>query len=184
VSTVAPARADCTDELPGLSPEGFAEAFGNLATGATFVTAGSPRDPVVIAGGQVMQVSTAPPLFAVSACRGRPAEERMLRARSVVLHLLGADQVDLARSAGEDPRGAALDWGSLHTGEPFVFGAAVWIRGQVIDRLETGDSALLVVHATHACYPPIGMTQAATWPGPLVRHRDDWHALARPSDSP
>ena len=181
MSTLAPARADCTDELPGLSPEGFAEAFGNLATGATLVTAGSLREPVVIASAQVMKVSTAPPLFAVSARRGGPAEERMLGSRSIVVHLLGADQVELARRATADPRGAGLEWGALHTGEPIVFGAAAWIRGQVIDRIETGDAALLVVHATHACYPPIGMTQAANWPGPLVRHRDDWHALGATS---
>jgi len=184
VSTLAPARADCTDEFPGLSPEGFAEAFGNLATGATLVTAGSLREPVVIASAQVMKVSTAPPLFAVSARRGRPAEERMLRSRSIVLHLLGADQVELARRATVDPRGAGLDWASVHTGEPIISGAAAWIRGQVIDRIETGDAALLVVHATHACYPPIGMTQAANWPGRLVRHREDWHVLDETSRLP
>jgi flavin reductase (DIM6/NTAB) family NADH-FMN oxidoreductase RutF len=181
---MAPARADCTDELPGLSPEGFAEALGNLATGATLVTAGTMREPVVIGNAQVMQVSTAPPLFAVTARRGRPAEERVLQARSVVLHLLGADQADLARHASEDPRGAGFEWGSVHTGEPIVFGTAAWIRGQVIDRIEAGDSALLVVHATHACYPPIGMTQTANWPGPLVRHRDDWHGLGDASRLP
>jgi flavin reductase (DIM6/NTAB) family NADH-FMN oxidoreductase RutF len=181
---VAPARADCTDELPGLSPDGFAEAFGNFATGATLVTAGTAQEPVVIASAQVMQVSTAPPLFAVTARPGRPAEERVLRSRSLVLHFLGADQAGLARRATDDPRGAGLEWASVHTGEPIVVGAAAWIRGQVIDRIEAGDSALLLVHATHACYPPIGMTQTSNWPGPLVRHRNDWHGLGDASRLP
>ena len=174
--------ADCADELTGLSPDGFAEAFGDHAAGVALVSAETPRGAVIVVTG-VQQLSADPPLFGFTLARASRAAEGMLSAESHVLHLLTADQVGLVRKA-EDASGAQLDWGVLYTGEPFVFGAAVWIRGEVVDRIETGDSVFVIAHATHACYPPIGMTQDASWPGPLVRHRGDWHELPRATRLP
>jgi flavin reductase (DIM6/NTAB) family NADH-FMN oxidoreductase RutF len=175
--TTSGRAADCVDEVTGLSPEGFTEAFGNLATGVALVTADSARGPVVAATSNVMQVSAAPALFAISLPRTDLVAEAISRSESVVVHLLTADQVGLARRCTEASGGQEFSWARLSTGEPRVLGAAVWIRGEVVDRLVAGDSTLVIAHATHACYPPVGMTRDPSWPGPLVRQGDEWHRL-------
>jgi flavin reductase (DIM6/NTAB) family NADH-FMN oxidoreductase RutF len=185
VTTATRSRvADCVDEMPGLSPAGFSEAFGNLATGIALVTADAPGGPVVAATSNVMPLSAAPALFAFGLPRGGSGTDGISRSESIVLHLLTADQLALARRCQNRADAAEFSWGWLSTGEPRVLGAAVWIRGEVVDRIEAGDSVLVIAHATHACYPPVGMTQDPSWPGPLVRHRDDWHHLGGASRLP
>jgi flavin reductase (DIM6/NTAB) family NADH-FMN oxidoreductase RutF len=185
VTTAARSRvADCADEMTGLSAAGFAEAFGNLAAGVALVTADSPGGPVVAATSNVMPISTVPALFAIGLPRSGSGTDGISRSESIVLHLLTADQLELARRCQNRADASEFSWGWLSTGEPRVFGAAVWIRGEIVDRVDAGDSVLVIAHATHACYPPVGMTRDPSWPGPLVRHRDEWHRLGAPSRLP
>ena len=167
----------CEGEAPGLSSAGFAEALSNYPAGVALMSADSVDGPVAVVTSRVMPISSEPPVFAVVVERGSHDEEAIAASESIVLHLLTAEQLELANG---QPMGseAGREWARLATGEPFIVGPSVWIRGQVFERLEIGDSTIVIARATHACYPPVGMTRDTTWPGPLVRHRNHWHELS------
>jgi len=166
----------CSEDSPGLSGAGFAEAFSNYPMGAALVSADSIDGPIALITSRVMPISTEPPIFAVVVERGSDDDDLIAASESIVLQLLTADQLDLAILPSTD-QGKAREWARLSTGEAFVIGPSAWVRGQVIERIEIGDSTIVTARATHACYPPVGMTRDAAWPGPLVRHRNHWHEL-------
>ncbi|MCU1443160.1 MAG: flavin oxidoreductase, partial [Cryobacterium sp.] len=67
-------------------------------------------------------------------------------ARSVVVHLLGADQLNIARlcaTSGIDRFADRSIWQRLASGEPYFPNAPSWLRGRVVDRMEVGGSTIL-----------------------------------------
>jgi flavin reductase (DIM6/NTAB) family NADH-FMN oxidoreductase RutF len=145
------ARPDEADK-PGLSAAGFAEAFANYVVGPALVTLSSAAGPVAALSSTIMRVSATPALFAIAVAHTSAERDAVAHADSLVLHFLAGEQVGLAESGAT---GLPIEWGRLYTGEPYFVGATTWIRGRVVDRVETGDSTLVIAHATHACYPPV-----------------------------
>jgi flavin reductase (DIM6/NTAB) family NADH-FMN oxidoreductase RutF len=96
------------------------------------------------------------------------------RAETLVVHLLGSQQLHIARlcsTSGIDRFADTSIWGRLPTGEPHFPGVPVWIRGRVINRMEAGDSTVIAVHAVESGHSD---SQTET---PLVYHNRTWHAL-------
>jgi flavin reductase (DIM6/NTAB) family NADH-FMN oxidoreductase RutF len=165
----------------GLSAAGFAEAFSNHAAASALVTADSEDGAVAVLTTKVMPLSSSPAVFAIALERRSSEAQALLRSESLVVHLLTADQLGVAQWRGSQFARTDLEWGRLFTGEPFVIGPPVWIRGDVLQRVETGRTTLVIVHATLASYPPTGMTRAKSWPGPLLKLRTEWHELTEAS---
>lgn len=160
---------------PALSAADFKLAFRNHAAGVAVITADAGDGPVGLTATSVFSVSAEPPLLVFSISSSSSSAPTLNRADTVIVHLLGADQLDLARlcaTSGIDRFADRSIWDRLITGEPFFPSAPVWIRGKVINRMEAGTSTVIAVHALQAKLPTEGEDTA-----PLVYHNRTWHAL-------
>lgn len=163
----------------GLDPAEFKLAFRNHAAGVAVVTADAGDGPVGLTATSVFSVSAEPPLLVFSLSDHSSSAPTIGRADTVVVHLLGADQLDLARlcsTSGIDRFADTRLWTRLPTGEPLFLGSPVWIRGRVIDRMDAGTSTVVAVHALES-----GRSEAADAARPLVYHNRTWHALGEHS---
>ena len=162
-------------ELAGLSPEEFKLAFRNHAAGVAVITADAGAGPVGLTATSVFSVSAEPPLLVFS-ISGRTSSAPTIRsAETLIVHLLGRDQLDIARlcsTPGADRFGDTSIWDRLITGEPYFPAAHTWIRGRVINRMDAGDSTVVAVHALQVRLPATGAVGE-----PLVYHNRVWHAL-------
>jgi flavin reductase (DIM6/NTAB) family NADH-FMN oxidoreductase RutF len=163
---------------PGLSPDEFKAAFRNHAAGVALITAQVGDGPTVaLTATSVFSVSAAPPLLVFSISELSSSAPTILRADTVVIHLLGADQLELARlgaTSGVDRFADTSLWSRLPSGEPYFPNVPVWIRGRVVNQMEAGISAVVAVLALEAG----GSTpHEAHTAEPLVYHNRVWHRL-------
>ncbi|MBM9468884.1 flavin reductase family protein [Nakamurella leprariae] len=166
-------------EEHGLSPDVFRDIFRNHAAGVALITADDGTAPVALTVTSVGSVSADPPLLMFS-LPGRSSVSPVIhRAETLVVHLLGADQLHLAElgaTSGVDRFPDAQQWTRLPTGEPLFHAARSWIRGRTVHRFEVGTATIVVVHALESG------TQGEHEPGrdgrPLVHHNRTWHAIS------
>ena len=163
----------------GLSPAEFKLAFRNHAAGVALITADPGTGPVALTATSVFSVSAEPPLFVFSLSSASSSSPAIQASETLVVHLLGAEQLDLARlgsTSGIDRFADTSIWSRLPTGEPYFPGASAWIRGTVINRMEAGSSTIVAVHALEAHVPDDSDATA-----PLVYHNRTWHHLGEHS---
>lgn len=170
---------------PVLSAEEFKAAFRNHPAGVAVITADAGEGPVALTATSVFSVSADPPLLVFSLSAQSSSTPTLMRAETVVVHLLSAAQLDLAvlaATSGIDRFADRSIWSRLETGEPYFTAAPVWIRGRVVDRMEAGGSTVLAVEALEAQTPERGSSEAdAGNSRPLVYHNRTWHELGEAS---
>lgn len=163
-----------------LGPEAFKAAFRNHPAGVAIVTADAGAGPVAMTVTSVFSVSAEPPLLVFSASASSSSTPTIRAAETVVVHIPGADQLELAKLAatsGVDRFPTGL-WMRLPTGEPVYPGAHAWIRGRIINRIEAGSSTVFVVEALSSSAPAADSDEAdARFARPLVYHNRTWHVL-------
>uniref|UniRef100_UPI0040535446 flavin reductase family protein n=1 Tax=Microbacterium sp. LWH7-1.2 TaxID=3135257 RepID=UPI0040535446 len=97
----------------------------------------------------VASIAIDPPTLMFSASAISSGTPTILRAETVVVHLL-ALRPGRARQAASPPRCAAFRTrrrlGRLPTGEPY-YPAATWLRGRVVQRVDIHGSTLIIVEA-------------------------------------
>ena len=122
-------------------------SVGQFVTGVTVVTYdldGSPRGVTV---NSFTSVSVDPPLILVSIARTARAAAG-LRGSPLVVNVLAAEQLDLARHfAGQHQDGLEIPW-SQHHSPPRLRGAVAWIEGQPYAEVEAGDHILFLSRVT------------------------------------
>lgn len=97
------------------------------------------------------QCSIDPPRYAVLISKANHTCEVASRTDTVGINLLDAGQVDLARLFGEQTADDGIDkfdhcrWTPDVAGPPRLEGAAGWVAGEVLDRLDVGDHVLHVL---------------------------------------
>lgn len=169
-------------ETPGAAPPfaglGGAEfklAFRNHPGGVAVVTADAGDGPVALTVTSVFSVSVRPPLLVFSLSDQSSSTPTIRRADTVIVHLLGAHQLGLAKlcaTSGADRFADPDSWDRLITGEPYFPAAEVWIRGRLVQQMEAGNSTVIAVHALQAKVPADGPAS-----DPLVYHNRTWHRL-------
>ena len=173
------------NDSPVLSAEEFKAAFRNHPAGVALITADAGDGPVALTATSVFSVSAEPPLLVFSLSATSSSTPTLMRAETVVVHLLTAAQLDLAllgATSGIDRFADPSTWSRLDTGEPYFTEAPVWIRGKVVDRMEAGASTVVAVEALEARTPERGSPEAdAHRSRPLVYHNRTWHALSEAS---
>jgi flavin reductase (DIM6/NTAB) family NADH-FMN oxidoreductase RutF len=181
-----PARAtpDPAETVPslagGLSAGDFKLAFRSHAAGVAVITADAGNGPVGLTATSVFSVSAEPPLLVFSIAGSSSSAPTIREADTVVVHLLGSDQLSIARlcsTSGIDRFADTSIWHRLPTGEPVFRDVPVWIRGRVINRMDAGDSTVIAVHALEA-------ERSEAEVAPLVYHNRTWHHLGEASLHP
>ncbi len=105
--------------------------------------------------GFVTQCSIAPPNFLVCVSKVNHTFPVAERSSGMGLHLLGEDQVDLARLFGEETgdlvdKFASVDWRLGSTGAPLLVDSAVSMEGQILGHFSVGDHEAFLMRAVRA----------------------------------
>jgi flavin reductase (DIM6/NTAB) family NADH-FMN oxidoreductase RutF len=173
---------DQATALGGLSADEFKLAFRHHPAGVALITADAGDGPVAMTATSVFSVSAEPPLLVFSISDQSSASATITKADTLIVHLLSADQLDLARlgaTSGIDRFADTSLWDRLITGEPYFPAVRTWIRGRVIDRMRAGSSTVVAVHALQARLPETDVAESAA---PLVYYRRTWHELSDESE--
>lgn len=165
-----------------IDAETFKSAFRLHPSGVAVVTADPSGDePVAMTVSSLASVSTEPPLLVFSVSALSSAAPKIERSSTVVVHMVGADHLKLAQlgaTSGIDRFADADTWRRLPTGEPVFTEVYAWLRGEIVFRLEAGNSTICVVHVVEAHLPSSETTCAAA---PLVYHARKWHRICERS---
>ncbi len=105
--------------------------------------------------GFVTQCSIDPPNFLVCISKANHTLAVAERSAGMGLHLLGRDQVDLARLFAEETgdlvdKFASLDWRLGSTGAPLLVESAVSMEGTVLGHFSVGDHVAFLVRGVRA----------------------------------
>ncbi|QCI13506.1 flavin reductase family protein [Pseudomonas putida] len=169
--------------VEGLASDDFRQAFRSHPAGVAVITADDGGGPVGLTATSVFSVSAEPPLFSFSLSSASPTAQAIANADTLVIHLLGVEQREIAQlfsSRGADRFGDTRRWARLGSGEPYLVDAPIWVRGRVVERLrmQAGASIVIACHALEAHFP------AADEYSPLVYHDRAWHQLGAHSRLP
>lgn len=165
--------------------DSFVTAFRNHPAGVALVTADPGDGPVAMTATSVCSVDANPPTVAFSASKNSSSTPALLRASTVVVHLLSAHQLHLAKlgaTSGIDRFADTSLWDRLPTGEIVFREAAAWIRGSIIGTLPAKGATLFMVEGVeigghHA--DPLRDAEP-----PLVYHSRGWHTLGSSTQLP
>ena len=163
-----------------LAPDAFKSAFRTHAAGVAVITADAGDGPVGLTATSVSSVSAEPPLLIFSVSARSSAAPVLRRADSVVVHLLGTDDLPIAAlcaTSGIDRFADRGIWSRLESGEPYFPSVQAWLRCKVVERLDVGESTIVIARATASA-----VESPAT--EPLVYHDRTWHALGAQSALP
>jgi flavin reductase (DIM6/NTAB) family NADH-FMN oxidoreductase RutF len=160
-----------------LSADEFKAAFREHPAGVAVITATADGERVALTATSVASVSADPPLIMFSVSALSSSTPTILKAETVVIHLLNSDQLPIAKlgaTHGVDRFADASIWSTFESGEPYFHTVRAWIRGRTLSRTPAGGSAVILVEAIEAkvvdeSHPP------------LVYHDRTWHALGQHS---
>ncbi len=163
-----------------LSADDFKAVFRGHPAGVAVITADDGHGPVALTATSVSSVSADPPLLVFSISSESSAAATITAADTVVVHLLDADDIELAKlgaAKGVDRFADRAAWSRLTTGEPVFHGARAWVRCAVINRIDAGGSTVIAAHALQSSVTrPVGDAGNA-----LVYHNRTWHRLGEHS---
>ena len=161
-----------------LSADDFKALFRGHPGGVAIITAEGENGPVALTATSVSSISTDPPLLVFSLSSLSSATPTIVSADTIVVHLLDAHDLELARLAstsGADRFADPEQWTRLVTGEPVYPTTRAWVRCAVVNRMSAGDSTVVAAHALQS------NIQRSIEPGAhgdaLVYHNRSWHRL-------
>jgi flavin reductase (DIM6/NTAB) family NADH-FMN oxidoreductase RutF len=130
-----------------LTADDFKRAFRMHPGGVALITADAGTGPVALTASSLASVSAEPPILMFSVSMLSSSTPALRAATTVVVHLLDAENLDLAElgaSRGTDRFADETRWSRLETGEPVFAGARAWVRARVLHRLDAGGSTVIV----------------------------------------
>ncbi|QRY42770.1 flavin reductase family protein [Mycolicibacterium boenickei] len=151
-----------------VTAEQYRAALRRHPAGVAIVTMMSAGGPVGFTATSFASLSLNPPLVSFNITHTSSSIEAMRAAISVVIHLPGADQLELAQRfsrAAEERFSDPTLWDALPTGEPTLHGVPTWLRIEVDRRIAAGDSTLVIGKVVQ-----IHCEDCPTRPEPLVYH--------------
>ena len=127
------------------------DAFGHFATGVTIVTAAGPQGCLAITANSFSSVSMDPPLVLWSPARASRRFAVFAGAEHFAIHVLAADQRDLAWAvAGNGAALAGMDLGLNADGVPVLDHCLARFDCHRHAVHDAGDHAIVVGHVRHA----------------------------------
>ena len=174
-------ETNTSDGMFLLLPDEFKAAFRNYPAGVSLITADAGEGPVAFTATSVFSVSIMPPLLAFSVSELSSATPTIRKAETVVVHLLNAEELSLAKlgaTSGVDRFADTSLWSRLESGEPYFPAVQVWIRGRIVNRMEVGGSTVIAVQALQTSAQKDSAENSSN---PLVYHNRRWHQLSEES---
>jgi len=173
LSESVPAERTLAGSLPA---DDFKTLFRGHPGGVAVIAADDGSGPVALTATSVSSVSADPPLLVFSVSAQSSASAAILASRSVVVHLLDADDLSVAKlgaTSGIDRFADQSLWSRLVTGEPVFHGVRAWVRCRIVDRMDAGGSTVVAAHALQS-----NVARGEDGPiGALVYHNRAWHRL-------
>lgn len=157
--------------------DAFKAAFGGHPAGVAVITADSGSGPVGITASSVASVSAEPPLLAFSLAANSGSAAAIAIADSVVVHLLSATNLNLARifaDARSERFTDSMAWSRMDSGEPLLVHDGYSLRCTILSRTPAGGSLLLAAEVVEIIAP-------LTVGSPMVYHRRAFHSLGEHS---
>lgn len=132
--------------------DAYRSALRRHPAGVAIITLMSATGPVGFTATSLSSLSLSPPLVCFNITQSSSSIAALRRASSVVVHILGEHQHELAkrfaRSADHRFAGAGC-WSPLPTGEPLLTGTHTWMRTTVQQMIPAGDSTLVICRVEH-----------------------------------
>lgn len=159
-------------------------AFQKHPAGVFVITADAGGGPAGLTATTVFPASATPPMLVFCLSSHSSAAPTIAAADTVVIHLLAAEQLDLAKlfaTSGIDRFADCSMWTRLSTGEPLLRDVARWVRGRIVSRTVAGSSTVVTVDALDVGGrdPDLDGADSA-----LVYHDRVWHRLGEHSQLP
>lgn len=165
-----------------VTADDFKRAFRGHPGGIAVITAYGDHGPVALTASSVSSVSADPPLLIFSVSSLSSATPTIVAASTIVVHLLDAEDIGLARAgatSGLDRFADTSAWSRLPTGEPVYHGVRAWLRCAVVSRMDAGGSTVI---AAQALQVDVERDLEPGEPGAaLVYHNRTWHRLGEHS---
>lgn len=124
----------------------FCEAFGAQAAGVAVITAeDADGQPGGLTISSLSSVSAEPPIVSFSFKDRTGSAARIIDASSFLIHLIGADSVEIAQKfavSKADKFGDASTWDRLPTGEPLLHGVNRVLRVVPTGTLDAGPAVV------------------------------------------
>lgn len=137
---------DLDADDPQITAESFKAAFRGHPGGVSVITADAGDGPVALTATSVASVNADPPLLMFSVTTASSATPTIVRAKTVVVHLLDTLDLELAQTGatkGIDRFANTGAWTQLDTGETVFHGVRAWLRCQVIDTIDADGSTVI-----------------------------------------
>jgi flavin reductase (DIM6/NTAB) family NADH-FMN oxidoreductase RutF len=164
VTGIVPDQRLVADELRRLLRQ-------HAASVVVITTAGVDR-PSGFTATSFTSVSLSPPLISFCVYRGSSCWPTVAAADHVAVHLLSADQADVARrfATGGIDRFAGQPWRPGPYGVPLLDGALTWLVCGVVERIAAGDHAIVLAE-------PLAAVECGAG-APLLYHNGQYVRLA------
>lgn len=146
----------------------YRAALRRHPAGVTVITLSSATGPVGFTATSLSSLSLDPPLVCFNVTDTSSSIAALRQAHSVVVHILGLHQHELARRFAQsaDLRFAdTATWSSMDTGEPLLNDTPTWMRAIVRQLIPVGDSTLVIARVED-----IHCGDDGTTPPPLIYH--------------
>ena len=161
---------------PSLS-DAFRRAFRHHPAGVAVLTARVAEQPLAITISSLISVSAAPPVVGFSLSSNSSTASALLRADSIVIHLLRhADKAlaELGAAPGRERFGPDTPWEWLPTGEPRYTQVATWFRAELTGTLPVEGATIVVARLLEGV---AGEHTASTVAESLIYLDRRWHRL-------
>ncbi len=126
--------------------ESFRQAFRLHPAGVSVLAADDGDGPVAMTITSLISVTAEPPTVAFSLSAHSTSSPRILRAETLVIHMLRQrDQWlgELGAAKGVDRFGPDIAWERLAGGEPRYSDVGTWFRARIVGKLDLHGSTLV-----------------------------------------
>lgn len=127
----------------------FKDAFRLHPAGVALVSGNAPDGKVGLTLSSIASVSADPPVLSFSVTRSTGSAGGILAAGTFVVHLLTADQAQLALDfarTGAPRFTPEQGWATLPTGEPYLPAASMALRCTIRETMPVGPSVLVLAN--------------------------------------
>ena len=124
----------------------FRSFFRRHAAGVSIITALTADGPVGFTASSLASVSASRPMVSFNVSRTASTWAALQESTHVGVHRLTVAEADLAALFARSgaPRFESVQWRLGAYGVPILHGPESWLIGSVVDRIEAGDSTLLL----------------------------------------